>query len=126
MAVMRAVGYHPLPPHARVRATEAQYIVELDVADFTVDELVIEMLGPVVFVRGEQLETEADEGLPFRIRERLEETFRLPDDVELETVVATYHHGVLEIRVDHAPLVLREIAIEQPPGPLLNPDAAAV
>jgi HSP20 family molecular chaperone IbpA len=126
VAVMRAVGYHPLPPHARVRMTEAQYIVELDVADFTVDELTIEALGPVVAVRGEQLETEADEGLPFRIQERLEETFRLPDDVELATLAATYHHGVLEIRVDHAPLVLRHVPIEPHPGPLLNPDAAPV
>lgn len=126
MAVMRAVGYHPLPPHARVRATDSEYIVELDVADFTVDELTIEALGPVVAVRGEQVETEADAGLPFRIQERLEESFRLPDDVALETLAATYHHGVLEIRVDHAPLVLREVAIEQRPGPLLNPDAAPV
>ncbi len=35
MAVMRAVGYHPLPPHARVRAAEGHYAIEFDVADFT-------------------------------------------------------------------------------------------
>ena len=31
---MQAVGYHQLPPHARVRETDTQYLVELDVADF--------------------------------------------------------------------------------------------
>ena len=126
MAVMRAVGYHSLPPHARVRTTDAQYVVELDVADFTADELTIEALGPVVFVRGEQLETEADAGQPFRIRERLEETFRLPDDVDVATLAATYRHGVLELRVDHAPLALRRVVIEPRSWTLLNPNAEAV
>jgi PEP-utilizing family enzyme/Hsp20/alpha crystallin family protein len=63
VAVMRAVGYHPLPPHARVREAETEYVVEFDVADFTGAELTVEVLGPVVTVRGEQIETEADSGL---------------------------------------------------------------
>jgi HSP20 family molecular chaperone IbpA len=126
MAVMRAVGYHSLPPHARVRATDAEYLVELDVADFTVAELSVEACGPVVTVRGEQVETEADEGRPFRIRERLEETFRLPDDVDLQTLSAFHKHGMLELRVIRAPLSARRVLISRRRGDEFNPDAAAV
>src|SRR5689334_3176618 len=108
---MRAVGYHPLPPHARVRATETEYIVQLDVADFTHAELSVEATGPVIVVRGEQIETEADSGRPFRIRERLEEVFRLPDDANLATLEASDKHGVLQIRVSRAPLEPRRVSI---------------
>jgi len=126
VAVMRAVGYHSLPPHARVRAADAEYLVELDVADFTLAELSVEALGPVVTVRGEQVETEADEGLPFRIRERLEETFRLPDDVDLQTLSAVHKHGVLELRVARVPLQPRRVPIARRRGTVVNPDAEAV
>ena len=126
MAVMRAVGYHPLPPHARVRATEAEYVVELDVADFTGAELTVEALGPVVTVLGEQIETEADAGQPFRIRERLEETFRLPDDVDLSTLGAFQKHGVLELHVMRTRLERRRLPIGAGTPSLINPDAEPV
>jgi HSP20 family molecular chaperone IbpA len=126
VAVMRAVGYHPLPPHARVRETEAEYIVELDVADFTAAELAVEALGPAVTVRGEQIETEADSGQPFRICERLEETFRLPDDVDLDTLEVLHKHGVLELHVTRTQLEPRRLRIRGGTALLINPDAEAV
>ena len=126
MAVMRAVGYHALPPHARVRETEQCYIVELDVADFTAGELSILALGPVITVRGEQCATEADEGLPFRIRERLEETFRLPDDADLTNIEVFFKHGVLVLAVTRIPLEPRLLQITRRRSGLLNPDAEAV
>lgn len=126
MAVMRAVGYHPLPAHARVRTTDTEYVVELDAGDFTIVDLAVEALGPLVTVRGEQHETEADEGLPFRIRERLEESFRLPDDVDLATLSAYFKHGVLELRVSRAPLQRRRIRIARRRSGLLNADAVGV
>jgi HSP20 family molecular chaperone IbpA len=126
VAVMRAVGYHPLPLHARVRLTEDEYVIELDVADFTGAELAVEALGPVITVRGEQIETEADAGLPFRIRERLEETFRLPDDVDLSTLEALQKHGVLELRVLRTQLEPRILPIGSGRGAVINPDAEAV
>lgn len=126
MAVMRAVGYHSLPPHARVRTTETEYVVELDVADFTGAELTVEALGPVVTVRGDQIETEADAGQPFRIRERLEETFRLPDDVDLSTLEGFQKHGVLELHVTRTQLVPRILALCAGRTDVFNPDAEAV
>lgn len=126
MAVMRAVGYHSLPPHARVRTTETQYVIELDVADFTGGELAVEVLGPVITVHGEQVETEADAGQPFRIRERLEETFRLPDDVDLSTLEAYQKHGVLELHVMRTHLEPRLLPLDASRTSEINPDAEAV
>lgn len=126
MAVMRAVGYHSLPPHARVRETETEYVIELDVADFTDAELTVEVLGPVITARGEQIETEADTGRPFRIRERLEETFRLPDDVDLSTLEGFQKHGVLELHVMRRHLEPRVLPLRTGRTSVINPDAEAV
>ena len=126
MAVMRAVGYHSLPPHARVRETEKEYVIELDVADFTGAELTVEALGPIVTARGEQIETEADAGQPFRIRERLEETFRLPDDVDLSTLEAFQKHGVLELHVMRTHLEPRLLPLGAGRTSVINPDAEGV
>ena len=126
MSAMRAVGYHQLPPHARVRETELEYVIELDVADFTQAELSVEARGPVLAVRGDQAEVPGDEGKPFRIHERLEESFRLPDDVDLDAIEIVYKHGILEIRVARIPLATRRIRIERRRSGLINPDAVGV
>lgn len=126
MAAMQAVGYHQLPPHARVRETETQYLVELDVADFTQAELSVEAFGPELTVRGSQLELPGDEGKPFRIRERLEESFRLPDDADLDGIHIFYKHGVLEIRVARLALAPHRLPIERRRSGVINPDAEAV
>jgi HSP20 family molecular chaperone IbpA len=126
VAAMHAVGYHQLPPHARVRETDRQYIIELDVADFTQAELAVDAFGPVITVRGDQKENPGDEGRTFRIHERLEESFRLPDDADLDSIHLFYKHGVLEIRVIRIPLVSRRLRIERRRSGLSNPDAEGV
>jgi HSP20 family molecular chaperone IbpA len=126
VAAMQAVGYHQLPPHARVRETDRQYIIELDVADFTQAELSVEAFGPVLTVRGDQKENPGDDGKAFRIHERLEESFRLPDDADLNGIHLFYKHGVLEIRVTRIPLVPRRLPIERRRSGLINPDAEGV
>jgi HSP20 family molecular chaperone IbpA len=123
---MRAVGYHQLPPHARVRETDLEYVIELDVADFTQAELSVEALGPVLTIRGDQTEIPGDEGQVFRIHERLEESFRLPDDVDLDEIHILYKHGILEIRVARIPLVLRRLRIERRRSGMVNSDAVGV
>jgi len=46
MPFMRAVGNgHQRPTHATVRETNGEYVIELDVADFTEGELAVEALG---------------------------------------------------------------------------------
>jgi HSP20 family molecular chaperone IbpA len=125
MTAMRLVGNgHKVPPHARVQEDPGEYLIELDVSDFTESELTIDVLGPLVTVRGDQLETKEDEGLAFRLRERLEESFRLPDDVAIDRIKAFYEHGTLELHAPRRPLRPHTVAIEHKFS-LVNPDAAA-
>ena len=125
MAAIRTVGTgHQIPAHANVREETGKYVIELDVADFTEGELAIEALGPRLTVRGDQIETAADVGRAFRLHERLEETFRLPDDADVDEIKVLYRHGTLEIHVPRTKLAPRMLTIEGklPSG---NPDAAA-
>jgi HSP20 family molecular chaperone IbpA len=128
MAAMRAVGYgHQLPPHAHVRETDEQYVIELDVSDFTRAELSVEALGRHLTVRGDQLAVPGDEGKAFRIHERLEESFRLPDDADPDQINVYFKHGSLEIRVRRIQLVPRRLKIERRrSGLILDPDAGGV
>jgi HSP20 family molecular chaperone IbpA len=123
MAAMRAVGNgHQLPPHAHVREESDEYLIELDVSDFTESELAIEALGPQLTVRGDQLETMEDDRKAFRLHERLEESFRLPDDADADQIKVFYKHGTLEIHAPRTRLEPRRLPIEHP-SYLVNPNA---
>jgi HSP20 family molecular chaperone IbpA len=123
MTVMRAVGNgHQLPRHARVRDEQREYVVELDVADFTASELIVEALGRQITVIGDQVEKVGDDGRAFRLHERLEEGFRLPDDAVVEQIRVFYRHGTLMVRAPRTQTRRRRLPIERP-SRLLNPDA---
>lgn len=98
MGAMKPGLAHETAPHAKIDETEKKYVIELAVTDFGVRELSVEVKDGVVTVKGEQQRVGSDE--PFAFRERLEESFRLPDDVDVRHLVAYYDRGTLEI---HAP-----------------------
>ena len=124
MTAMHAVGSgHRLPPHARLSELDDEYVVELDVSDFTERELAVEVLGLLVTVRGDQLETREDDALAFHLHERLEESFRLPDDADAQGLGVYYTHGMLQIHVPRARYEPRPVAIEPAPWHLINPEA---
>jgi HSP20 family molecular chaperone IbpA len=123
MAAMRVIGKsHRLPAHANVREDACEYLIELDVSDFTESELTVEALGPRLTVRGDQQETAEDDGKPFRLHERIEESFRLPDDADADQIKVLYKHGTLEIHAPRTKLEPRLVPIEQPSS-LFNPEA---
>jgi HSP20 family molecular chaperone IbpA len=125
MAAMRAVGNsHRLPAHANVREDPCEYLIELDVSDFTENELAVEALGAQLTVRGDQQETMEDHGEAFRLKERLEESFRLPDDADAGHIKVFYKHGTLEIHAPRTRLEPRRLPIEHHPF-AINPDAEA-
>ena len=113
MAAMRAVGTGRPPSHANVREQTNEYVIELDVSDFTKDELSVVALGPRVSVCGDQQRAAADVGKPFRLHERLEESFRLPDDADAQRIKVFYKHRTLEIHVPRTKLEPRRLQIEQ-------------
>lgn len=114
MAVMHAVGgRRSSRPHATVHEEPAEYLIELDVSDFALDELLVEATGWRITVRGDQLETDEDDGKAFRLHERLEESFRLPDDADPDRIRAVYKHGTLEIHARRRKLTRRLVSIER-------------
>jgi HSP20 family protein len=124
MAAMRAVGYgHRLPANANVREDDCEYVIELGVSDFLESELSVDVVGLRVLVRGEQVEEQDEETAPFRLRERLEETFRLPDDADPDLITALYAHGTLELHVPRTKLAPRQVPIEHRSPFASNPGA---
>ena len=124
MAAMRAVGYgHRLPAHANVREDEGEYVIELDVSDFLERELAVDVVGPRVTVHGDQVDEQTDEAVAFRLRERLEESFRLPDDADPGRITAFSAHGTLELHVPRRTLEPRRVPIEQRSPYAPNPRA---
>jgi HSP20 family protein len=124
MGVMRAVGTgHRLPAAAKLRADAREYVVELDVSDFLESELAVELVGARITVRGDQSQDPGDDGIPFRLQERLEESFRLPDDVDTDRIKVWYGHGTLEIRAPRSRLEPRTVPIEHRSPYVGNPDA---
>ena len=127
MGVMRAVGTgHRLPAHAAVRANAHEYVVELDVSDFLESELDVELVGARITVRGDQSQDPGDDGIPFRLQERLEESFRLPDDVVTDRIKVLYGHGTLEIRAPRSRLEPRTVPIEHRSPYVGSPDAVPI
>jgi HSP20 family molecular chaperone IbpA len=124
MAVMRAVGAgHRLPTHATVRADPCEYVIELDVPDFLESELDVRLVGARITVRGDQSQDPGDDEVPFRLQERLEESFRLPDDVDTDRIKVVYGHGTLEIRAPRSTLEPRTLPIEHRSPYAGSPDA---
>ena len=126
MAAMRAVGIgHRLPAHANVRDDDREYVIELDVSDFLESELTVDLVGPQVLVHGEQVQEQDEDKVAFRLQERLDETFRLPDDADPALMRAFYAHGTLELRVPRREIEPRRVPIEHRSPLVCNPDAQA-
>jgi HSP20 family molecular chaperone IbpA len=124
MAVMRAVGFgHRLPAHANVSDDGHEYVIELDVSDFLESELVVDVVGPRVSVHGNQVQEQDEEMVAFRLQERLEESFRLPDDADPDRLTAFYAHGTLELHVPRREIEPRRVPIEHRSPFVGNPDA---
>ena len=113
MSAMPMVGpRRRLPPHASVNEEPEEYLIGLDVSDFALGELTVEVVGTRLVVRGDQLENE-DVDKPFAIHERLEEWIRLPDDVDPNGVSAVYRDGTLELHARRRKIPRHPVPIER-------------
>ena len=113
LGVMRFAGdVRRLPAHANIEEHDTEYVVHLDVADFTELELTVELVGRTIVVQGDQLETEARADETFRLHERLVESFRLPDDADADTTRVSFEHGTLELRIPRVKTEPRRLPIE--------------
>jgi HSP20 family molecular chaperone IbpA len=123
---MRTMGLAPvLPANTVVTETPREYVVTLPVSGFAEEELEVELADHVLTVRGDQKRTSGDGG-SFKLHERMEESFCLPGDADVERLSAVYVHRALEI---HAPRMSpfatrRKVAISHPR--LMNPDVTGL
>lgn len=76
-----------LPHSATLGETETEYIVALDVAGYTLEDLQVEIEDHEVTVLGAAWDR------------HLDESFRLPHDADVEWARAFYEPGLLELRV---------------------------
>ena len=98
-----------LTPHADIIDAGAEWVIELNVADFTPAELQVEADHGMLTVRGNRHEPIG----PFDLEEHVEESLHLPPDVDLDRAVAHFHSGgSLEIRIRKVPARRRVIPIE--------------
>jgi HSP20 family molecular chaperone IbpA len=87
---------HTYPPHGKVVEKTDEYVVELNVAEFTENEIAVSVDGDVVTVTGNQVRS-PDEWLS--LSERLEESFRLPLDANAEALRVQFDEGTLELHI---------------------------
>ena len=91
----------PAVPSADVYETDEEFVVELDVPGFERGELEIEVTDHTLCVKGVKAQTKEETEKSFQLRERLETSFerrfRLPAEVDLDKVNATFGKGVLEV-----------------------------
>jgi len=123
MSAMHAV-VNGRRPSTRLSAREhpCEYVFELAVGDFADSELTVEALGPRITVHGDQVATGEEDGNAFRLHERLEESFRLPDDAVPDGIKVVHKHDTLEIRAPRTHLDPRRLPIEHETY-RINPDA---
>jgi len=87
---------HTYPPHGKVVEDSDEYIVELDVTEFTRDELDVSLDGDVVTLIAEQRRPRHE---ALTLCERLEESFLLPPDACADELSTQFNAGTLELHI---------------------------
>jgi HSP20 family protein len=100
--VFEDAGLAPkLLPAADVYETDDRYVVELEVPGFEEEELGIEVSDHTLTVTGSRHEDTEKTEKSFRLRERIdrefERIFRLPPEVDTESIEASFASGVLKV-----------------------------
>lgn len=84
-----------------VREDDDHYIVEADVPGFHKEDVEVTFEDGVLSVSGERKREESREGENYHVSERrigkFQRSFRLPNDVDLTSVEARIHDGVLRV-----------------------------
>lgn len=84
------------PPHGKVVEDPDEYVVELDVPEFTEDELNVQVDGDVVTVVADQHRSRRETLL---LSERMEESFRVPEDASTADIETRFRDAKFEIHI---------------------------
>ncbi len=114
-------------PRANCAETKTAYVVEVELAGVSMDEVNVEVAGRNLIVSGEVSENLTVDGLlsvdrpsSFDKKERhsgdFERVFELPADFDIDAVDATMENGLLTVRVAKQDAVRRRVKVELKPG----------
>jgi len=82
-----------------VEETDTHYVVHMDAPGFEVEDFDISAIGTHVRMRAERKEShEGKNGSSTRYG-RFERTFALPEGVDADQIEASYHSGVLDLKL---------------------------
>ena len=112
MGTFRVVRNGAPPPRRIVLREELhEYTVEVDVSDFGQAELEVDVVGQEVTVRCVR-DRATRSSAALALHERLEETFRLPDDAEAARLRAVWRDGTLVLTARRQPLTTHRMVVE--------------
>jgi len=98
--------HEPWQPRTDISATDAAYVVEVDLPGMTIHDISVRLEGTTVVIAGQRQSTHAESAKPQARVERPCGTFQravtLPTTVKGDEVQATYVNGVLTITVPKA------------------------
>ncbi len=107
--LFRRDATHPWSPSVSVTETDDDLVFTVELPGVAKDDVTIELENDVLSISGEKSEdrTEGDEERTYHLLERTYGSFRrsftLPRAVSGSEATATFHDGVLEVRLPKAP-----------------------
>ncbi len=104
-------------PPADIHETPEDFVVKMDLPGMTLKDVKVSLAGDTLTIRGERkeekVENETHRHRVERVLGAFERTFELGAPLSSDRVKATYHDGVLEVRVPKAETAkVREIEIQ--------------
>jgi HSP20 family protein len=98
-----APSQHIWRPHTDIFETPRDIIVMAELAGVNKEDIQLEVTSKALKISGRRQEKILKKGAKYRLAEisygYFERSFNLPSPIEIDTVVATYTDGVLEIRL---------------------------
>ncbi len=106
-------------PAANIKETEKSYHIELAAPGMEKDDFKIEIQEDLLSIRSEQKDEKKETNERFTKREfnytSFVRSFRLPEEVDIENIAATYTNGILKLEVPKKEVAVktkvREIAV---------------
>jgi HSP20 family protein len=90
-------------PATDFKETDSQFILKADLPGFEKNQIDIDIKGDTLTIRGaleeSKVETEADWDIKERYSSSFQRSYRLPQEIQKDSVKASLEHGVLTLKI---------------------------
>lgn len=101
-------GKELLKPMLDINANDTEYTISVEVPGIKQEDIKLEINNNILTIRGEKRQEKEDKGKNYYTMERSYGSFQrilsLPDDVEQDTVEASFNNGILNITMSRTAL----------------------